>query len=32
VTTKDTFTTADLLNNTDSNNDGNNNFGSGGPI
>jgi hypothetical protein len=30
--TQDTFTTADLLNNTDSNNDGHNNFGSGGPI
>jgi hypothetical protein len=30
--TQDTFTSADLLNNTDSNNDGNNNFGSGGPI
>ena len=30
--TQDAFTTADLLNNTDSNNDGNNNSGSGGPI
>jgi hypothetical protein len=30
--TRDAFTTADLLNNTDSNNDGHNNFGSGGPI